>query len=210
MESDLHDLICQCEKKQYRLLSSILTLRLDSDSVKSYLHGYHSFLSLIVDFKSPSTRQWIQKYSALLSVVLIHNITDVCAWIRFLQWICHSAIYYESIRVESTYNNSKISTFFDTVGYTRDPLMGCPKSKEGSSFASTNIITCIQYLQKVFPNQILATYQGTNTTAGRENQVTVEEGVIVLFYSFLMKTLVLEYVCSPLSKAEVELYEMVD
>ena len=147
------------------------------------------------------------KYNALISVILIHNISDIFLWTRFLQWLYHSAVYTESIRVDSAYHNSNISTFYETVGYVRDPLFGCPKSKEGSIFTFSNIITCIQYLQKVFPNQILSAYQGTNAIQpGRESRiVSVEEGVIVLYFSFLMKTLVLEYLCSPLSKDEVGL-----
>ena len=109
--------------------------------------------------------------------------------------------------IDSAYHNSNISAFYETVGYVRDPLLGCPKSKEGSIFTFSNIITCIQYLQKAFPNQILSAYQGTiPIQSGREGRiVTVEEGVIVLFFSLLMKTLVLEYLCSPLSQEEVGL-----
>lgn len=158
-----------------------------------------------IDFKSPATRQWVPKYNALVSVTLILDISNIFSWTRFLQWLFQSALYYESNRVDSAYTNSTISAFFEAAGYIQDPLLGCPRSVGGSIRTFSNIITCVQYLQKTYPDQIISAYKGANTIqAGKElGSVTVEEGVFVLFFSFIIKSLVLEYLCSPVSKEEV-------
>lgn len=106
------------------------------------------------------------KYHALISVILIHNICDIYYWTRFLQWLYQSAVYTESARVDSAYHNSNISAFYETVGYVRDPLLGCPKSKEGSIFTFFEY----HYLYSVSPEGIS---QSDSLSISRNNSNTV-------------------------------------